>query len=240
MNDFMPAAIPFAFPGIPGVRCLFSTRHAGDMLLSGDDAEAAKANRKRFMDSAGFAVWAETRQVHRDALVRAAGGALPYGNEVEEADGLFTVDKGVGLIVKTADCQPLLIAREDGGAVAGLHVGWRGNAMRFPVTALARLCREFDCESRHLAVVRGPSLGPTAAEFVNFKQEWPSGFTPWFDRPTRTMNLWALTRSQLERAGVRADRIFSLDLCTRDMPELFFSHRRQDAGRQVNVVWIAG
>ena len=239
MNGF--TSIPFLFPGIPGVRCLFSTARTGTMVPGGGPASKneAAANRNRFREEAGFDGWAEVRQIHGDVLLAAKAIDIPETEGIENADGQYTFERGLGLIVKTADCQPLLIAREDGLAVAALHVGWRGNAMNFPGSAVSRLCELFSCEPRALAAIRGPSLGPAASEFVNFREEWPEEFTPWYEPEAKTVNLWALTKRQLENAGMRSDRIYSLDLCTRDMPGWFFSHRRKDTGRHVNAIWMA-
>lgn len=232
-------AIPFSFPGIAGVRCLFSTAAMGDMRLSGDPASdsGAVAARRRFMAAAGFARWAEVRQVHGDALVAAAGTPEPTLSDTA-ADGHHTDKKGVGLTIKTADCQPLFLARTDGGAVAALHVGWRGNAAGYPLTAVERLCESYSCSPGEWVAVRGPSLGPAASEFVNFDSEWPREFLPWFDRERKTVDLWELTRSQLEKAGLPRRNIFSLDLCTYSMPGVFFSYRRKDVGRLISAIWI--
>ncbi len=241
-DPFFPAAIPFSFPGLPGVRCLFTTAPAGDMSPGGNggDPALARDNRRSLMRRAGFSRWADLNQVHGDTLVPAAGRDDPGREEgaLARADGHYTLAKGTGLAIQTADCQPILIARADGGAVAALHVGWRGNAMNFPGTAVRRLCQAFSCGPRDLLAVRGPSLGPAASEFVNFASEWPGEFLPWFNPEDKTVNLWALTRHQLEQAGLAPARIFSLDLCTKTMEGVFFSHRRKDRGRQMNVVWF--
>lgn len=236
----LPDAIPFLFPGLGNVHCLFSTARAGDMSLAGKATPRAEAvwNRTRFMERAGFGSWAEIHQVHGDAIVPAAGLPDATEDDLVAADGQFTRDENIGLIIKTADCQPLLFARRDGGAVAALHVGWRGNAMDFPGTAVARLCREFACGPADLLAVRGPSLGPTASEFVNFAKEWPGEFASWHEAGSKTVNLWALTRHQLEAAGLRPGNIFALDLCTHTMRGWFFSHRRKDAGRQISAIWM--
>lgn len=228
------SAIPFMFPGLPRVRCLFSTVAAGNM----SPPDETVANRERFMRLAGFDRWAELYQVHGDGMVRARASSLGATETLERADGHHTREPGLGLVVKTADCQPILFAREDGGAIAALHVGWRGNAMNFPGSAVERLCREFSCSPKDLLAVRGPSLGPAASEFVNFDREWPDGFRAWFDAAAKTVNLWELTRRQLEQAGLRRDRIFGLDMCTRTMADTFYSHRRKDLGRQISAVWL--
>ncbi|MDR0362085.1 MAG: polyphenol oxidase family protein [Planctomycetota bacterium] len=230
-------ALPFHFPGLPNVRCLFSTRAAGDLSLDGDFGRKGDAvrNRLEFMRRFGLSRIAELRHVHGDGIVKAAE-TPPDAPAVGEADGLYTRETGLALVVKTADCQPILIARRDGRAVAALHVGWRGNAASFPTTAVERLCERFSCPPTDLLAVRGPSLGPTASEFVNFADEWPGDFAPWFDPASRSVDLWALTRNQLERAGLRRNRIFALDCCTHSMRDDFFSHRRNDTGRHWNVI----
>ena len=42
------------------------------------------------------------------------------------ADGLVCVVPGVLLTVRVADCVPVLLASDDGRAVAAVHAGWRG------------------------------------------------------------------------------------------------------------------
>ena len=233
--------IPFAFPGVPGVHCAFSTGLSGNMSLEACDGPADQTltiqHRAALMRQCGFTHWAEVYQVHGDAIVENNGVKTPEAEPKIRADGHFTHNSGVGLVIKTADCQPLLITRTDGGAIAALHVGWRGNVLNFPASGIARLCREFSCTPKDLLVVRGPSLGPGAAEFVNFDSEWPAGYQPWFNRKTRTMNLWALTRNQLEIEGVHPANIFSLDLCTHTHATTFFSYRRRHTGRQANLIW---
>ncbi len=224
---FSIEAIPFAFPGIPGVRCLFSTRHAGDLALRDECRDRLAA----FAEVNGLRRIAQMRQVHGDAMAPARDDDVP------EADCLYSDESGLGLVVRTADCQPILFARDDGGMIACLHLGWRGNAAGYIESVVRRLCERFDCSPDRMAAVRGPSLGPAAAEFVNFEKEWPASFAPWFDAYARTMDLWSLTETQLARAGIPSGRIYSLDLCTRDMPDVFFSHRRGDAGRQVGIIW---
>ena len=232
--------IPFAFPGIPSVGCAFSTIHAGSVSMSvcPEDRRQAPANRRRLLDALGLCRWAELKQVHGDGFVpHAHETPLDQASELE-SDGQGTREKGLALVIKTADCQPILFAAEDGSAVAALHAGWRGNAMNYPASGLLAFCAAYGLEPSRILAVRGPSLGPAAAEFINFSEEWPPGFAAWFDTQRRTMDLWRLTIDQLVGAGMRADRIFGLDLCTHALPELFFSHRLGHTGRQASLIWI--
>lgn len=233
------AFIPFVFPGIEGVRCAFSTGLAGNLSLeTGFDREEVTGNRKDILDSLGLSRWVELKQVHGDGMVPDAP-PTPLDEKSElEGDGSSTCEPGLALAVKTADCQPILLADSRGRAVAALHVGWRGNARNFPGGGVERFCRTYGLLPAEVLAVRGPSLGPGAAQFINFDREWPPQFAPWFDAARKTMDLWNLTRSQLLGAGLLPGNIFSLDLCTHSLPDLFFSHRRGHTGRQVSFIWI--
>ena len=61
---------------------------------------------------------------------------------------------------------------------------------------------------------------------------------PIFDYRTNRLDLWRLTRDQLKAVGLREDRIFSLDLCTHDLPQFFSYRRDRTTGRQVSLIWI--
>ncbi len=236
----MSHVLPFSFPGVDKVRCCFSTRKDGDLSI-GRLAEGSGRNRQIIRKSAGFSFWADAQQVHGTTLLQAVGRQDVATPPECEADGLYTTEPNTGLVIYTGDCQPLLFARKDGKAVAAIHVGWRGNAANFPGTAVARLCQQFACGPEDLVAVRGPSLGPSASEFVNFHQEWPAEFLPWFNPLDKRVNLWALTAWQLRQAGLKDDSIFQLDLCTYTMNDWFFSYRRnKEKQRQAGVIWIMG
>lgn len=260
--------IPFVFPGIARVRCAFQMRtqaeirpddpfSGGNMAFTvQDNPERVHVNRRDLLCSLGLAAnpaagtgFAELNQVHGAVTLfdpepvpgQGAGqpGAVNSGPVLPDGDGLASSRPGLALLIKTADCQPVLLAHRSGSHVAALHVGWRGNRIGFIGTAVAEFCARYGLRPEDLSAVRGPSLGPDAAEFIHFDTEWGEAFRPWFRSATRTMDLWALTRAQLAEAGVPPERIYGLDLCTASL-EAFFSYRRAArCGRQVSVIWIA-
>ncbi len=246
--------IPFAFPGIPGVRCAFQTRDwgvsegpygGGNIAYTvGDDPLRVSANRLDLAATLELAEIAELDQIHGDTLVFDPPSA-PLERFVEppafpKGDGLATDKPGIGLLIKTADCQPVLVAHKEGRHIAAFHIGWRGNRLRFLQSGIAAFCGRYGLDARDLLAVRGPSLGPQRSEFVNYDEEWGPDFANWFNARDKTMNLWRLTRDQLLEAGLPDEGIFGLDLCTASMPDTFFSYRRDGiCGRQANVIWTA-
>ncbi|MCH5276980.1 MAG: laccase domain-containing protein [Desulfovibrionaceae bacterium] len=235
--------LPFRFPGIETVRCAFGSRAAGNFSLDAPEARAdpaATAARRRGLPSLlRVEAVAEIRQVHG---VRTLFEPEPWHAErpaAAEGDGMATRREALALAIKTADCQPLLLAHSSGRVVAAAHVGWRGNRQNYPGRIVAELCERYDLNPADLSAVRGPSLGPAAAEFTGFDSEWGESFRPWFDACARVMNLWRLTRDQLIEAGLRPERIYGLDLCTASLADAFFSYRAdRNCGRQLSLIWI--
>ena len=243
------AYIPFTFPGVENVSCAFQTRAQNakaDPYSGGnisfdvdDDPEKVLQNRIALQERLGFSLWQELKQVHgTDMIFEPNPGDVKEPGSIE-ADGLATTMPGQGLVMKSADCQPLLLAHVSGKYVAALHVGWMGNRLHFPALGIGTFCRQYGLDPKEVLVVRGPSLGPGASEFTNFDEDFGENFRAFFNPRTKTVNLWLLTMGQILTAGIAPENVFSLDLCTHSLPETFFSFRRNKVcGRQASIIWI--
>lgn len=235
----------FHFPGSAPIHCLVplralpaKSRFSGNLSYDVNDKRedvlerrnallsfAAPFNLKKIID---------IHQVHGSTIL-----FDPKDNQIPsfEGDGIATQEKGLGLFIKTADCQAILIASEDPLAIMAIHVGWRANRCNFIGKAIEEFCTHYALSPSRLFALRTPSLSPQNAEFIHFEEEWGSDFLSFFSLSTQTMDLWALSRFQLLEAGLQKERIFSLDLCTKSNPSCF-SYRRKDAGRLGGIIWI--
>lgn len=248
------AFIPFEFVGIPNVGCVFTSRRGGvsepphdSANLSyevGDDEAKVGQNRRLIHDRLELSGWCECKQVHGDIMHVDPAPQAPEAFADMEGDGLATATPGHGLVIKTADCQPILLAHRSGKYVAGLHAGWRGNKINFPASGVKNFCEAYDLKPEDVFAVRGPSLSPDAAEFVNFDSDFGPNFKEYFDPATQRVDLWRMTNDQLMGAGVPEKQIFSIDLCTMGLDDTFFSYRKacsspvKDTGRQAGIIWI--
>ncbi len=246
--------IPFSFPNIAQVACLFQTRPGGSSaksygggnisFMTQDTPQHVFANRRALQRTVGYP-FSELSQVHGEVLTFDPMPTPPEGFRhnpdmcLPEADGQATDKAGLALLIKTADCQPILLAHISGKYIMALHVGWRGNRSDFIAKATAAFCEKYQVRPQDIMAVRGPSLGPQAAEFINFSEEWGDSYTLWYTTQEKTMDLWALTRHQLQQTGIPKSQIFGLDMCTYTMQEMFFSYRREkESGRQASLIWI--
>ncbi len=239
-------ALQFRFPGIDNVGCLFQMRtpasedaSEGTIVFRDNvDHEAVAKNRRDLLALAGVSSFAEVHQVHGDRMVFEPANANPDTPASEDADGLATQSVGQALMIKTADCQPLLLAHKSGKYIAALHVGWRGNRQLFPFTGVRAFCQTYQIRPADCVAVRGPSLGPARARFTHFGVEWGGYFAKYLDLATSTMDLWGMTRDQLVQAGVSARNIYGIDICTASNAASFFSYREDRAcGRQEALIW---
>jgi YfiH family protein len=174
-----------------------------------------------------------------------------------DADIVVGADPSLGMAVQVADCVPLLLADPRTGATAAAHAGWRGVAARVPEVAVAALARSYGARPSDLLAAIGPAIGPCCYEVGDDvrrrfeelgvpKNELEVDFSPTpaedaqnpplpavshGTRPGRWfLNLWAATRRQLVRTGMRADRVFVASLCTASHPDVFCSYRRDGSG----------
>jgi hypothetical protein len=125
----------------------------------------------------------------------------------------------------SADCLPIAVATTAGPRrLAVLHAGWRGLAegvVEAGVTTLGDASK---------AAIIGPAIGPCCYEVG---PEVARLYEPDLLADGR-LDLWRAAERALRRAGV--ERVERVDLCTRDHPQLFFSHRRDGLARGVQGV----
>ncbi|MBF0514132.1 MAG: laccase domain-containing protein [Desulfovibrionaceae bacterium] len=237
----------FDFPGVPGVRAAFTGKDPSgrDIDAQGNlsfaltrDPKTVLANRLRLRGELGFSRWSSLRQAHGTRIAFDPRGSTLETAATAEGDGLATGEPGLALAVKSADCQPILLAHASGRFVCALHVGWRGNRAGFPASGAAAFCDRYGLGPADVLAVRGPSLSPTASEFRNFDLELGPGFAGYFTPETRTVDLWRLTRDQLIQAGLKSENIFGVDDCTYSDPGYFSYRRDKITGRQAGLIWI--
>ena len=232
--------IAFAFPGLPNVRCAFVSGLGGfNISFSVDqNPRAVLANRLALRRELGFEAWYSLHQVHGTQMVFEPEGDTLQVPSSLAGDALATTRPGLALAIKTADCQPILLAHAGGRHVAALHVGWRGNAAGFPQSGVRDFCARYGLSPGDVMAVRGPSLSPAASLFTDFESAFSPQFREFYDASTQRMDLWSLTRAQLAAAGLKPGNIFGLDLCTYSLPQFFSYRREKNTGRQASLIWL--
>jgi YfiH family protein len=190
----------------------------------GDLPENVTANIRIIREVMGATRVMFLEQSHGDRILVLREGYDKTPSEVPCADAMITNIPGLGLLVKQADCQGVIIFDPEKRVVANVHCGWRGNVANILGRVAARMEETFGCNGSRLLAAIGPSLGPCCAEFVNSRAIFPAAF----DRFRVTENhfdLWAISRHQLVEAGLQQENIEIAGICTRCRTDLFYSYR---------------
>lgn len=196
----------------------------------GDDARRVERNRRLVARCMQAGKLAFARQVHGDAVlvvedqVESASAANKSGGLT--GDALVTAQSGRFLVVKVADCQPILMYDPRRRVVANVHCGWRGSVANVAGRTLAVMTERFSCDPRDVQAGIGPSLGPCCAEFLNYREEIPRELWS-YRRDSRYFDFWAMSRDQLTRAGVPREQIHISGLCTKCRTDSFYSYRAE-------------
>lgn len=187
-------------------------------------------------------------QVHGREVVRidrnVTGDTLEtLRSDRPKADALISEAPGVALVVRAADCVPLLVADPRTGAVAAVHAGWRGTAAGVAVAAIDAMQREFGSRAADLVAAIGPAIGPCCYEVGSdvvdaFAAAGHKRYLidRWFMTPRdRRMRLDVpgANRDQLMLAGLRDENVHTSGLCTAMHLDVLTSYRaeREAAGR---------
>lgn len=166
-----------------------------------------------------------TEQIHTDQILK----INKWTNEIKPADALITNQKNVSLVIKTADCQPILIFDPLTKTIAAIHNGWKGSCVNIIGKTIEKLKEEYQVNPADLLVGIGPSLGPCCAEFSDPKKELPSFIHPYINE--KIVDFWNLSTDQLIEAGVQPKNIENNRQCTKCQPKKYYSHRNQDSER---------
>lgn len=243
------ASLPLIDWAAPGpYRVAFSTRlggvSEGDFaslnlgILTEDNPARVVENRTRLCDAVGADPDGATMawQRHGSIVTRARPrGIVTPGTVYEHCDGLWSDEPGRAMLLLTADCLPISIARGGGPepAVEILHAGWRGLLAGIVAAGVRAL------GGRRLAAAIGPSIGPCCYEVGD---EVAAPFLEAFgDDVVRDgrLDLWTSAERALRAAGV--EQVDRFDVCTSCEHERFFSHRRDHGktGRQGVIAYVA-
>jgi hypothetical protein len=237
---------------VPGLTHGVFTRHGGVShppyaslnvaWNNGDDPSAVRENLSRVRDFLGTRRLASSLQVHGESIHVLDGRKILNADPPDflvrapEGDGLATDARGLGLMIKIADCQALFLVDPERRAIANVHCGWRGSVRNIAGKAVALMRDRFGTRPQELLAAVSPSLGPCCAEFRSYRDELPPAFWDYQARPSY-FDFWEITRRQLVGAGLEEDRIEIAGRCTVCHPEDYFSYRGEKiTGRMAAVI----
>jgi YfiH family protein len=134
------------------------------------------------------------------------------------------------MLLRYADCTPVLLFDPRHRACAVVHSGWRGTVAGAVPAAVTALVEAYDSRPRELVAGIGPSIGPCCYEVgdevvagVRASFEQAEQLLPRNGTERRHFDLWSANRRWLAHAGVT--QVETAQICTCCHMNEFFSYR---------------
>ncbi len=179
-----------------------------------------------------------TRVVIFDSPVKT--GVIPEG----EGDALVTNQPQLLLVVRTADCVPVLLIDHNTRVVGAIHAGWRGAVGGIVPKTIQACVEHFGSDVAHMHVAIGPSIGPCCYEVdAQVIEPLKIGYPDWLGVLQETtaekgmLDLKKLIWHQSLASGIPEQQVDRMEHCTYCRDDLFFSYRREG---QVNGTMMTG
>lgn len=214
----------------------------------GDSSENVAENYRILGNALGFTPedLVLTQQIHSD-IVRTVGrsdaGKGLNHDAYPVCDALITNEPGIGLVVFTADCTPILLQDSVTGAVGAVHAGWRSTALGIAQKTVEAMVTAFGCLPENIHAAIGPNIAQCCFQtdrdvpdaMLTALGDEAQSYIRAEDRKFY-VNLKEINALWLKRAGVTHIEISPL--CTACRQDLFWSHRRvgQQRGSQGAII----
>lgn len=163
----------------------------------------------------------------------AGRGFEDYSQSLPDIDGMITNVPRLPLLTFYADCLPVYLFDPVKRVIGLVHSGWKGTAARISARAVEKMAAEYGCQATDIKAIIGPGIGPCCYEIDEtvasiFRKEFAE--LPQLLYSKNQEQRWQLDlKTAVERtliaAGLKADQIEDVGICTCCNRELFFSYR---------------
>jgi len=238
---------------VPGITQAIFSRHGGlsqapwsSLNLGGtvgDDPANVKGNLDILLKTVGYKSdkLVQVKQVH-SADVIVANNPM---DALNQGDAIITNTPGLLLLMRFADCVPILFVDPVNNAVGIAHAGWQGTIKEVAFHTVRAMEAQFRTNPSEIFVGIGPSIGPdhyVVGEDVIVKVQavFPEHTDTILitDRNSVKLDLWKANAISLQKAGVTNIEISGI--CTGCAIDDWYSHRGEKGktGRFAGVIGL--
>jgi YfiH family protein len=241
----------------PLVKAVF-TRHGGvspephDSLNLGgnigDTDDHIIENKRRIFASLAipfesqFDVW----QVHGTNVIIPNGPRKPL-QPYEQADAILTDSSDLTLVMRFADCVPILLYEPQKHIAGIVHAGWQGTVKNTVGAAIKKMVASYGVKENNILAAIGPSIGPDHYSVRNdvvepikkrFGSKWQEMIQ--FKEDQAFLNLWKANEINLQESGI--NQIEISEICTACHTNDWYSHRAEygNTGRFGALIKLVG
>ncbi|QQS38679.1 laccase domain-containing protein [Candidatus Woesebacteria bacterium] len=228
-----------------------STTREGNMSYNFGDLKKVNENMQKFLVTCKVDGnrCSTIRLVHGTRIVEVKKPANIYDpDSLVDADAMITRVRRLFLLIKTADCLPIMLFDPKVQAVGLVHAGWKGTENEITVKTVLDMKKYYGTKPSHLVVGIGPGIRKASYEFDKDTEKFSTNSRVWEKYISRKgdnylVDLFKYNIDQLVHTGVKENNIIDCKIDTAK-DKRFFSHYRDvrtsdgDRGRFVTVVGL--
>lgn len=197
----------------------------------GDDSNRVKQNREKALEILNVKPESifDVYQVHSNEVIL-TDRALRQDEPHIKADAMITNSPNVTLLMRFADCVPILLFDPTNRAIGLSHAGWIGTINKIAEKTVNKMKNEFGTNPDVLIAGIGPSIGPDHyAVGKEVVEKVISSFGELaeqliiYENNKMFFNLWKANQVVLNQAGV--NKIEVAEICTHCNLGDWYSHR---------------
>jgi YfiH family protein len=227
----------------PGVKNAIFTRRGGvspepwetlNMGSSvGDDQKRVNENKRLALESLElepFSVY-DVYQVHGVEVVIAESPRPPELPHLR-ADAILTDKIGVTLMMRFADCLPIMLSDPVRRVVGIIHAGWKGTLHGVTRVTVKTMKNRFGSNPADIHAAIGPSIGPDhyevgpdVVDLIRKSFGYTASSLLSFRKERAKFDMWTANVRLLEEVGVHQVEVSGL--CTACGTEDWYSHRAE-------------
>lgn len=197
----------------------------------GDDTRRVSLNRERALALLNLRMDSvyDLYQVHSTKIITTDSPLLPGALHLK-ADAIITNRPNITLMMRFADCVPILLFDPINRAIGIAHAGWIGTVDKIAAKTVTEMVAKFGSHPSDIIAAIGPSIGPDHYSVGNdVIDRVRISFTSQAEELLNNLqgktyfDLWKANRLVLAEVGVQ--KIEECNLCTCCNLEDWYSHR---------------
>ena len=178
---------------------------------------------------------------------------LQNKKKIYNKDALITNKKNIPLVIKTSDCNSIIIFDPKKEVIANVHSGWRGTIKRILINTIEEMKNIFDINYEDLIVCFFPSIRECHFEVdedvkekfeknfedINVKNYIKKGEIK-YNKQKYLIDTTQINKELLLKLGVKKKNIYTTDYCTVCNNDLFYSYRKGEKKSNFTIIEMKG
>lgn len=194
------------------------------------------------------------RQVHGTQILRVTHPVPTQATTTDTqilpaADAMVSNTCGITLIIRTADCVPILLYDPKEKAVGAVHAGWKGTLHNVVGKTISEMRKAFNIDPTSLNVVMGPAICSRHYDITTcddgrydlFNERFPNSKVVYSNKERLFLDLFESNKILCLEQGIQQNHIEQSIICTFEESGQWASYRankERDAYQNWSFIYL--